>query len=340
MAAFKRCFFYCFKSGLPALLVGIAVGLLITQFLIGGALPLSLKISIDSFSLLGAGLSTSAGAVLYTVAEMLPFKRRRDSDLLCSLASKRTLFFAHWLTALSQTLSTTLVCLLYVWLRLALDGGYTAAHLLPALAFFAGWGFILTVVTAFGFLVGNGLIDSLILASLWQLIGLFPLCIAANRRASGWMHFLPFFSIYDGSRVLTDRIILSHPDAATVSGYYKYKIDLIERTDLLAPAFLAHLAAAAVLFALFFVFAKRLSCGDAGALSGHPAAYQFLIPYFGFALLFAFSGRLDVAAPLFMGAGYLILRKGFKWKKLDLCCIAAAVIGLIFLRITGLNSYV
>lgn len=314
----KKYFLYRLKNGVPALLVGVAVSLLVTQTTIGGELPMSMGIRPYYFTLVGVGIALYAAAVIFTVIELLPFQIRREGDLMLPLASAGKLFICRYGTALFQSFCTLAVTFGYVFLRLKIDGGYSFAFFLPTVGAFAVWMFVISALTALGFLVAKGLFDALLLAVLWQFIGALPAALGARLSLSelNTCAFLPA-AVLKTARYCTGKILRDHREYPFVSDRMIY-----HTANGLLPSLILYAALAVCALVFLYFFLNRYRADRIGGRSDGPLAYPFLVPYTALSLVVINEPYYAIPGGLWLIAGFVIMRRGFRWKPVDLVVLS------------------
>ena len=163
MTTLKKYFFYRLGKGIPALLIGTALGLLMA--LTGFLQSTTSRSGPDALIFQGMSLIFYLLPTVYTVREFLPLRQERTRDLLLSVISEHRAFVCHFLSALLQSFIT--LTAVFGAFSVLIDIPLRIHRFYPILfCLYAMWTFVLCALTAVGFMIGKKLPVSLILALL------------------------------------------------------------------------------------------------------------------------------------------------------------------------------
>ncbi len=271
-------------------------------------------------------------ATAVPMLETATFKSRRDLDMLYSLPIKRTrLALAHYLCGLIQVVFIYSVTFIgaYAWLSANTD----LFDLRPLPLYFALsliLGAVIYSVFIFIFAEANAIIDGIIISALWVFAGglllgaLMWLCLSfgifdlLGMTYADYSGYPEMGLIYSPLYCLTlrfERIIEINREAEPIApekmlGYVMWA--------------LAGICAA---FGYFYRMARK-SAHKAGEITSSPFGYKTLIPLYGYCLLIlmGFSAIFSIFIIAAMVIGYLIMRRGFKFRLTEFIMLGIAVI--------------
>ena len=297
-------------------------------------------------------------ATLMPILEFSHFNNKKNIDTLFSLPlDKNKMLLAHYLNgALQIFLSVTIVYA--VWLITWVYAPYTKIHegySLLIYPFITLCALIVYTLYSFIFLQANTTVDGCTFMFLYSFV-FYILTFTVFRFFD--KHFSNDFvnelsnicryafpeSILSRMSVIANNLITPHMNWITISGYdhtirvYEYKkiSDVIQRFDasIYVPLFFVVLSVAGV-YVTAKTFKKR-SPLNVGEISESWLGYRILGPIFSICGVLIFNNDSILDAPLvifvliFMFLGYMLYRRGLRFKIPDIAVMAIAVLLTIF----------
>ena len=254
-------------------------------------------------------------AVLLPILELSCFKNRRNLDTLYFLPIKREkLAVSHYVMGFIQlfTIYTVTYIFAYVYLSV-ITSGLALSYMLPYYFWSLLAGLVIYSVCMFVFAEANNVTDGVLFCFLWMFA---PYLLLINLTRSYQLHSWGMF--YYPLSVLTE--------------FFEDRIDMHTYCEELVAQdiygfIIWSVVGIACAVGYFFSFMRK-GAEKAGEISESWFGYKTLIPICGLSLLRVFGGDgvLSIFILILMVAGYVIYRRGFKFKPSDIAMLVGGVI--------------
>lgn len=307
MSSFKKYFLYIFKKTALRQAVTCFICVIIALLQINGW--------EEYYSPSSVATILGVLCMLIPILELAPFKNRRNLDSLFSLpVSRKKQALAHYINGVIQISVAFTVCCVLALIQLiaykrgAIIGYFIAYYFLALVA-----GILIYSVFMLLFDQANTVIDGI----LFEILGAFALFFVAQavRNVIGTVgdHPYPTYIIFDpiGKEGLYQIV-----KNCSFSIYWKDIIMIL----------MWSLIGVASIIGYFYAF-ERKKVENVGGISDSFLGYKLLIPVWAYsllALLGSFSGMI-IFIYLSMLIGYIIYRRGFKFTRQDLICMAMTI---------------
>ena len=269
-------------------------------------------------------------AAVIAVMETSDFKNKRNLDTFYSLPlSRRGLALAHYLSGALQTALIFTVSVICSFIMALPYASYMKLWLLPAyylLSLIFGLGFYSFVIFLFG--EANTVLDGIIFCGMWGIFGsllLYNLTVVTAPFAPYMTH-----TFWSNLHNVGDYWGMAYLPLGNLANLFT---DMVSKTK----AFESTSTIISRTFAMFFVWAGiyiacavgyfrtfcRKGAENAGEISSSAFGYKLLIPLYGLNLLID-NSDFDILLVIYfalMIVGYVIYRRGFKFKKGDIAVL-------------------
>ena len=321
MKTFSRYLFYRLKSSALRTLVFTIVSILLTQSVIkenNSHQPNYYYngVAYESYEscLYIIAFALSAFATLLPMLELSCFKNRRNLDTLYFLPIKREkLALAHYVSGAIQLFVIYTFTYILAFTYLARHtSGLELSYMLPYYFLSMLLGLLMYSVFMFIFAEANNVTDGALFCFLWMVAPFFLLGVLTSyAENSGW------------------GCIFTPINALTT--FYARKIEMRTIYNNIAQQIHFFLIWGGVGIASivgYFISFVRKGAEKAGEISDSWFGYKTLIPICGFSLLRSMEGYsiFSIFILILMVAGYVIYRRGFKFKASDIAMIAGGII--------------
>ena len=286
-------------------------------------------------------ISTVLGFVcgLIPFFELAAFKNRRNLDTLYFFPIKRwKLALAHYLSGLTQIIAVHSLCFFVSWIFYAVRTDYFALeYMFPYFLSSLGLGIIIYSIFMFINAQANTVVDGVLFSILWifALFMVFIVAVGVAEAVTGDKSLLREY----GS--IGEWLILFTPlNNVTVIFQQLIHVNNTNRNMEIAREYYSALYMVAVWAVLgigaiagyFLTFIKK-GAQKAGEVSDTLVGYRVLIPLYCITLMTLFEGvsLMMVFVVAMTVVGYVIFRRGFKFKLPDiLSMVGSVLLGIVF----------
>ncbi len=339
MKTFTRYLIYRLNNSVLRTLVFTLLSVILTQTIISECIG-RMRVEYNETGLYTLAIVLGIFCTLIPMLELSGFKNRRNLDTLYFFPIKRVKMAAvHYISGFIQVFVIYSVTFFAAYAHLALQTnyfslGYMIIYYLLSLLL----GLVMYSVFAFIFLQANSVADGVLFSVLWMFVIALVLWVAQNeiiipaitpenylmRRefvSSGWG--IVYAPINNLTVIFQDLIEINRDTT------WDYFSEQYRKEAYMFFIWGAVGIAAAVGY--FVTFVKK-GAHQAGEISDSPFGYKMLIPVYGYMLMILLGSEdIILTALIFalMIIGYVIYRRGFKFKTSDLVATGCGIIALI-----------
>lgn len=286
-------------------------------------------------------------AILGVLAAVLPllrlsaFKSRRNIDTLYSFPlSRRKMVAVQLGMGIGEMFCAfTLSYLYFIFLYKLKAGAFHLFWLLPNYFAALVGGLILYFFVAFFFWQGNTVADGIVFAIGFAgapALFVLDLSILFNSSLmSEAVWYLPFWHLNNTTGLFYYKAMQDSPEVMEVMGEQLSNNAHFWELDSLANKFYMYIVwffVACILAAMLFYFAGRSKAEKAGDISDSFLGYRTLVPFYGYSILLNSTERAWEFSPiiyLLMIVGYILYRRGFKFRMSDWICLGGGVVPIV-----------
>ena len=265
-------------------------------------------------------------ATLIPIFELYQFKFKKNLDTFFSLPlSRRKIAICHFLSGLTQLF--IIYTLSYVFLffhRLIFSNNVIFKYFLPHYFVVLALGILTYCVFCFAFYQANTLIDGIFFEILYIFLpGLFSQAITfvIDLVSSKYLSFYLFgdsiYSPIDSLTIMFERLAKPEFNSYVSSGIYP---------SMRMPFLIIWIIGCVAALLGFFITFERTKVEKIEGISDSPFGYKVLIPVCGVIL----ANLIPMLNIIMVVSGYIIYRRGFKFKKSDYI-VASTILVLSFL---------
>lgn len=345
MKLFGRYLGYRLKKTAIRSFVMSIFSVMITEWVVSISIKRTLNYVSCSAGLYILAIVLGCACTLIPMLELSEFKNRRNLDTLYFFPIKREkMALVHFLSGFIQVIIIYTVAFISAYATLALNTTVFALEYMPLYYLFSVLiGFVMYSIFAFLFSQGNTVADGVIFCLLWICLLFFGGLIVINEVLIDLLKIDFFqnsqyiavdwgfiYSPINNLTVIFKRIIEAYD--AYLLGYLPMNLERYIRDAYMFFVWGGIGIAAAVGY--FMTFVKK-GAEKAGEISNSWFGYRLLIPLYGYGFMLFGSASLllDIMLIISMVIGYVIYRRGFKFKPSDFavifCSMFAAIIGPI-----------
>lgn len=341
MKTFNRYLVYRLKNAGVRTLVFTLMSVLITQIAtitgISGFYP-----EYHDASLYMHAIILGVFCTLIPILETADFKNRRNLDTLYFFPIRRErMALAHYLSGLIQVFVIYSVAFFAAWIHLELQTNYFAlGYMLPYYLLSLLLGLVMYSIFIFLFGQANTVADGALFCGLWIFV-IYIVYWAIRRtvlrellqgtdiwvESSDLTSWFMIYSPINNLTVIFQDLIEVNQHELTYDYTNLTAMRYRERFELFFVWGAAGIAAA---IGYFVTFVKK-GAEKAGEISDSWFGYKLLIPLYGYSLLLMYA-QFDIMTFLMialMVIGYVIYRRGFKFKLSDYIVIGAGALALL-----------
>jgi len=345
MKIFKRYLGYRLECAAMRTIVLTVISVIITWVTVSASIG-RMNVQANETGLYMLAMILGCFCTLIPIIELSDFKNRRNLDTLYFFPIKRVkMALAHYLSGFIQVLIIYTVTFASSWIHLALQTNYfELGYMLFYYLLSILLGLVMYSVFAFLFVQANTVVDGAIFCGLWIFI---IALVAWVLRAHIFRDFWIDTALWSASADMPAWGIIYAP----INNLTVIFQDLIEVnqhsleydfTQVYARMYIKQMymffiwgaVGIAATVGYFITFVKK-GAEKAGEPSDSHFGYKLLIPLYGYSLMIFFEGEIIMTALVFalMIIGYIIYRRGFKFKTADLvtvgCGVLAVALGIL-----------
>lgn len=274
-------------------------------------------------------------ASLIPVLELSGLKNRRNLDTLYFFPiGRKKMALAYYASGFVQVVAIYTVTFLVHFLYLLLNTDYFAlGHMIPYYFLSLVFAFVIYSVYAFIFTQANTVADGVVMCVMWIFLlwavgGAWHVLQRSNRSAN-WVNWGILYTPMNNLTIIyQDLVEINRPQqwdrsVAAIMDYLHF-----------FPAWGVIGIAAAVGYVVTFI---NKGAETAGEISSSWFGYKMLIPIYGYCFLCLFGDAYTDLALIpiliyvvLMVTGYIIYRRGFKFKLTDILSIAGGIFPILF----------
>lgn len=343
MTVFNRYLLYRIKNSLLRTLIFTVLSILITQTVLGDCIAWN-KPEICNSGLYMFATMLGIFASIIPFFELAGFKNRRNLDTLYFFPIKReSMALAHYVSGFVQVVFIYTVTYVSGFSFLALNTDYFALHhMIPYYFLSLLLGLVIYSIFMFLFSRANSVADGVLFCLLWIFLlslvtsTLFDVIDVINNRDTVELNQSSVWGV--GNQLSTWGIVYAPINNLTVLYQDLIEINHPEEWNHQAHQiweyaymfFVWGAIGIAAAVGYFFSFAKARA-EKAGEISSSWFGYRILIPIYGYCLIYNMrsgggANTLSLISVALMIIGYVVYRRGFKFKKSDIAVMATGLL--------------
>lgn len=348
MTSFKKYFFYHFKT---TLLRGAVLAIIFIALTASIISPSVRYRGTDIYIYSDIGFLGIASAVICTIIpilELMAFKNRRNLDTLFFLpVSRPKMALAHYINGLIQIIAVVTLCFVTALVRLMpLAKHLNLIYLLPLYGLHVLICLMMYSVFMFIFTQANTVADGVVFMVVYMIVGFYVVTALGEVTGIKFIEKSPeYYFIYSPISVVTSEFnayitpTIRNVYDGTTYGTLLYTVQsnytITFDTYQIVSFIFWGIAGLASVFGYIFTFARQ-KAENVGGISQTWFGYRTLIPLCAVCMmtLAEFDSLTGVVTAVAMAIAYIVYRRTFKLKMLDVAIILAvflvAVGGAIF----------
>lgn len=284
---------------------------------------------------------------LIPILELADFKNRRNLDTLYFFPIKREkMALVHFLSGFIQVVIIYSVTFFSAWIHLELQTNYFAlGYMFFYYIFSLLLGFVMYSIFAFLFVQGNTVADGILFCGLWVFI---IMIVGWVIRAEILRNYIIDTQYWESSANMASDWGIIYSPINNLTVIFQNLIEVNKHSleyyfrDAYAARYMSQIymffiwgaIGIAAAFGYFITFVKK-GAEKAGEISDSWFGYRLLVPLYGYSLLIFIGDELilDIIIFALMVIGYVIYRRGFKFKTSDMiitgCGVLAFALGVM-----------